>query len=109
VKEAVDILAGRLNGCAADTDPTAMHRMQDALAAPYFSYCGDLGHVESLRHLSCPPYIAGDLLKESVDDLEWPGGSVVVKLTRDPAAIGMVARGTGSLEVRLRTKTRNVY
>jgi hypothetical protein len=42
---------------------------------------------------------AGGLLKEAVDDLEWPGGSVVIKLTRDPAAISMVARGTGSLEV----------
>jgi hypothetical protein len=50
-----------------------------------------------------PSANAGGLLKEAVDDLEWPGGSVVVKLTRDPAAIGMVARGTGSLEVRLLT------
>jgi hypothetical protein len=44
---------------------------------------------------------AGGLLKEAVDDLEWPGGSVVVKLTRDPAAISMVAQGTGSLEVSI--------
>jgi cell cycle checkpoint protein len=46
--------------------------------------------------VTCCP---GALLKEAVDDLEWPGGSVVIKLTRDPAAISMVARGTGSLEV----------
>jgi hypothetical protein len=29
-------------------------------------------------------------LKEAVDDLEWPGGSVVVRLTRDPVALRLV-------------------
>jgi Flp pilus assembly protein CpaB len=53
--------------------------------------------------------IAGGLLKEAVDDLEWPGGSVVLKLTRDPAAISMVARGTGSLEVSIRSAALEVY
>lgn len=44
----------------------------------------------------CP----GPLLKEAVDDLEWPGGPVSLRLARDPAAVSLAASGTGSLEVR---------
>lgn len=43
----------------------------------------------------------GSLLKEAVEDLEWPGSAVAVKLTRDPPAISFSAHGTGSLEVQL--------
>lgn len=61
-------------------------------------------------HASCVPcasapvpltflLCAGGLLKEAVDDLEWPGGSVSIRLNRDPAGISMAATGTGSLEV----------
>ncbi|KAF6260189.1 hypothetical protein COO60DRAFT_1700427 [Scenedesmus sp. NREL 46B-D3] len=45
--------------------------------------------------------LRGALLKEAVEDLEWPGGCVAVRLARDPARISMAARGTGSLEIHL--------
>lgn len=38
-------------------------------------------------------------MKEAVEDLEWPGSSVAVKLTQDPPALSLSAHGTGSLEV----------
>lgn len=43
--------------------------------------------------------LSGPLLKEAVDDLEWPGGSVTLRLARDPAAVSLTASGTGTLEV----------
>ncbi|WIA42473.1 hypothetical protein OEZ86_008467 [Tetradesmus obliquus] len=45
--------------------------------------------------------LKGALLKEAVDDLEWPGGSVAIRLSRDPPALSMAAAGTGALEVHL--------
>eukprot|EP00878_Enallax_costatus_P029692 GHUV01032234.1.p1 GENE.GHUV01032234.1~~GHUV01032234.1.p1 ORF type:complete len:198 (+),score=52.55 GHUV01032234.1:494-1087(+) len=45
--------------------------------------------------------VQGPLLKEAVDDLEWPGGPVALKLARDPAAVSLAASGTGTLEVHL--------
>jgi hypothetical protein len=49
-------------------------------------------------NLCCPP--PGALLKEAIDDLEWPNGPVVLSMQRDPRRITMRATGTsGSLEV----------
>lgn len=43
------------------------------------------------------------VLKEVVDDLEWPGASVNVKIGRTPDRLGFEAQGVdvGKLEVRL--------
>lgn len=49
----------------------------------------------------CAACTAGSLLKEAIEDLEWPGSAVAVKLTRDPPAISLTAHGTGSLEVNM--------
>jgi hypothetical protein len=43
---------------------------------------------------------AGALLKEAVEDLEWPGGAVELELVRDPPAVSLRAEGNGTLEVR---------
>ncbi len=42
----------------------------------------------------------GNILKEAIEDLEWPGSSVTIRLQRDPARISLKASGNGSLEVR---------
>ncbi|KAI8464584.1 MAG: hypothetical protein J3K34DRAFT_526071 [Monoraphidium minutum] len=44
----------------------------------------------------------GALLKEAVDDLEWPNGPVALALQRDPRRITLRAAGTaGALEIEL--------
>lgn len=50
----------------------------------------------------------GSLLKEAVEDLEWPGSAVAVKLVQDPPTISLSAHGTGSLEVRASTGSFSV-
>jgi hypothetical protein len=47
----------------------------------------------------------GALLKEAIEDLEWPGSAVAVRLTQDPPAISLTAHGTGSLEVGSKART----
>lgn len=44
----------------------------------------------------------GTILKEAIDDLEWPNGPVVLSMQRDPPRLSLKATGTsGALEVEL--------
>lgn len=45
--------------------------------------------------------LPGALLKEAVEDLEWPGGDVDLSLQQQPRAISLKARGHGTLVVEL--------
>eukprot|EP00877_Chromochloris_zofingiensis_P014762 jgi/Chrzof1/953/Cz01g34290.t1 len=45
----------------------------------------------------------GTILKEAIDDLEWPGGSVQITMQRDPAKLTLKSTGNGSLEIELAT------
>lgn len=54
--------------------------------------------VVHTRALAAPP--AGQLLREAVEDLEWPGGAVEVVLQQDPPRLILAASGHGALEVR---------
>ncbi len=48
-----------------------------------------------------PPHLPGTLLKEAIDDLEWPNAPVVLELQRDPQKLTMRSSGVaGALEVR---------
>lgn len=40
-------------------------------------------------------------LKEAIDDLEWPGSSIQIKLQPDPPSVTFRGEGHGDLEVSL--------
>ena len=42
------------------------------------------------------------ILKESVDDLEWPGSSIQIQFQPDPPSVIFKGEGHGDLEVRLK-------
>ncbi len=50
-------------------------------------------------HYAPPAPRPGQLLREAVEDLEWPGGAVEVVLQQDPPRLTMAASGHGALEV----------
>ena len=41
------------------------------------------------------------LLREAVEDLEWPGGSVTLSVDRNPPRVEFLSSGAGSLSVKL--------
>ncbi|KAG2499206.1 hypothetical protein HYH03_002787 [Edaphochlamys debaryana] len=53
--------------------------------------------VEPTSSFLCP----GFLLKEAIDDLEWPGGAVEVRLQQDPQRLVLASAGHGVLEVEI--------
>ena len=46
-------------------------------------------------------HVPSSLLREAVEDLEWPGGSVRLMVTRDPPQVQFLSTGAGSLSVKL--------
>lgn len=56
-------------------------------------------HESGFWHTSLGISVAGTILKEAIDDLEWPGGSVQITMQRDPAKLTLKSTGNGSLEV----------
>lgn len=42
------------------------------------------------------------ILKESVDDLEWPGSSIQIQFQPDPPSVILKGEGHGDLEVRFK-------
>jgi hypothetical protein len=99
LKEAVDDLVW-LSGVKLTHDPAAILLMQVSwgAASSYFQPLRVLqvfGKCCYAVASATPSANAGGLLKEAVDDLEWPGGSVVVKLTHDPAAMLFMQVSTG--------------
>lgn len=41
------------------------------------------------------------MMKEAIDDLEWPGGPVEIVMRKNPNQLMLCSAGTGSLEVRI--------
>jgi hypothetical protein len=73
----------------------AYGRLQTLQAPPP----ADLGDYwqEPASYVIAPPA----LLREVVEDLEWPGGAVQLRMQRDPQRLLLSAAGTGSLEVEV--------
>ncbi|QDZ22597.1 hypothetical protein HOP50_08g51410 [Chloropicon primus] len=69
---------------AVQSDPPAYVDWLDAWEGPDTSF-----HVPSR------------LLREAVEDLEWPGGSVRLSVTRSPPQVEFVSAGAGALSVKL--------
>jgi hypothetical protein len=53
------------------------------------------------RDNSSPLEFQSAILKESVDDLEWPGSSIQIRFQPDPPSVIFKGEGHGDLEVRI--------
>lgn len=75
---------------------------QQHLAKPsILHYATSTATYPLLSHTLHPPH-TGHILKEAIEDLEWPGGNVTMHLTNTPPGALLSARGpNGTLQVKL--------